>query len=118
MRLYLDDCAYDSRLRDILSGPTYNHYVVIPIEAGIRGVDDDLHFAYARSHDLILVTKNPRDFLALHRATPDHPGILLIYQDNRPSDMHAADIAHAIQNLADAGVPIPNSVHELNRWRY
>jgi hypothetical protein len=102
----------------MLRGPPYHHEVVSPASAGLLGANDELHFAYARGHDLIVITKNPSDFLALHRAAPEHPGIFLIYQDNRPSDMRPADIARAIQNLVDAGVPIRNAVHELNHWRY
>jgi hypothetical protein len=118
LRLYLDDCINDYLLVRILRDQPYSHEVVTPAEAGLLGEDDDLHFDYARDHGLILITKNPDDFLALHSATSDHPGIFLIYQDNRLSDMQPSDIARAIQNLENAGVPIPNAVHTLNHWRF
>jgi hypothetical protein len=118
LRLYLDDCADDSELREVLRSTPYLHEVVTPAEAGLLGADDDLHFAFAVEHDLILITKHPADFIQLHGTSPDHPGIFLIYQDNRPADMQPADIARAIQNLVDAGVPLRGTVHELNRWRF
>ena len=118
LRLYLDDCAYDRRLLDLLRAPPHSHYVVTLFEAGIAGLHDEVHFAYARQHDLILVTKNPIDFLDLQAANPDHPGLLLIYQDNRPTDMRAEDIARAIHNLEAAGVSFPGQCFELNHWQY
>lgn len=118
LRLYLDDCAYSKYLRHILTGEPYYHYVGIPADANLLGADDDAHFAYARTHDLIVVTKNPDDFQELHRQHPHHPGVFAIYQDNDPRDMSEDEVAHAIQNLVDAAVPIADEFHTLNNWRY
>ena len=64
------------------------------------------------------MTKDPDDFEVLHLLEPDHPGIFAIYQDNDPRDMSNEEIAHAIQNIVDAGVPITGQFHVLNMWRY
>jgi len=45
------------------------------------------------------VTYNNADFAALGRQRDDHPGILLIYLDNRPSDMKTSDILKAVSNV-------------------
>lgn len=118
LRLYLDDCAYSKRLRQELSVEPYNHYVEIPQEANLRGATDDDHFAYARNQNLIVITKNPDDFEALHAQYPDHPGIFAIYQDNDPRDMSAVEIVQAIQNLVDVELPLTGVFHALNDWRY
>jgi hypothetical protein len=53
---------------------------------------------------LILLTKNPDDFVELHQQNPEHAGILLLYQDNNPDrDMSHADVVRAIVNLELAG---------------
>ena len=118
LRLYLDDCAYSKLLLQILQGPPYQHTVTIPNEAGLRGASDPDHFAYARVHGLIVITKNPDDFEALHRDYPDHPGIFAIYQDNDPRDMSYTEIAQAISSIVAAGMQIAGAFHVLNRWRY
>jgi hypothetical protein len=118
LRLYLDDCAYSRRPRNILRGVPHLHHVETPIEAGIRGQSDAVHLAYARLHDLILITKDPDDFDKLHRENPIHPGIFAIYEDGDPRDMTDADIGKAVQNLAGSGVPIRDTFHILNRWNY
>lgn len=121
--LYLDDCSNSDLLADLLQKA--GHTVVRPTDAGVAldGVDDSVHFAFASENDLTLVTKNPADFRALHEASPNHAGILGIYQDNDVSrDMSDAEIVHAIANVeiaaAQGGDPIPGHFFVLNEWRY
>ena len=64
------------------------------------------------------MTRDPDDFEALHQAHPEHPGIFAIYQDNDRRDMSFQEIARAIQNIVDAGVPIAGQFHVLNHWRF
>jgi predicted nuclease of predicted toxin-antitoxin system len=117
LRIYLDDCAYDKELVRCLEQA--GHQVVTPAQAGLTGRADDMHFRYAIDHQLVLLTKNPDDFLELHQETPDHSGILVIYQDNDPErDMSAADIGKAITNLMKVDITIGAAVHVLNAWRY
>ena len=118
LRLYLDECVNNRRLVNVLLGPPNEHYVETPVDSGLFGHTDAEHFAYACSHGLIIVTKNPADFEALHRQQPDHPGVLVIYQDNLLTDMSARDIARAIQNLVDTAVPLVGSFQALNAWNY
>jgi predicted nuclease of predicted toxin-antitoxin system len=116
LRLYLDDCIFAWRLHDILEQD--GHDVTTPLDAGLLGAHDDLHFAYARQHGLTMITSNPKDFASLHPQHPGHPGIFAIYQDNDPRDMSYDEIAQAIQNIVAANVPIAGRFHVLNMWRY
>ena len=116
-KIYLDDCVYAKELVRQLE--LAGHQVVTPAQAGIAGRADDVHFRFAVEQALVLLTKNPPDFLALHDKEPTHAGMLLIYQDNDPDrDMNHADIVRAIANLARAGVELPGTVQILNAWRY
>lgn len=118
LRLYLDDCAFSKQLLARLIGPPDAHSVESPLDSGLLGASDAEHFAHARRHGLILITKNPSDFEMLHHQHPVHPGIFAIYQDNDPRDMSPEDIARAIQNLVEAAAPIAGQFHVLNAWRY
>jgi hypothetical protein len=95
------------------------HQVTTPRQAGTIGREDEIHFRYAVANALVLLTKNCDDFLELHQKDSQHPGILLVYQDNDPDrDMKNAEIVRAIANLEQAGVAFPESCHVLNAWRY
>jgi hypothetical protein len=96
-----------------------SHQVTTPRQAGTTGREDVVHLRYATENNLILLTKNPDDFLELHQENSRHAGILLVYQDNDPDrDMSHADIVRAIANLEQAGVAFAGSCHLLNSWRY
>ena len=85
-----------------------------PRQAGITGRDDEVHLRYATDNSLLLVTKNPDDFLELHQKNSQHAGILLVYQDNDADrDMNHGDIVRAIANLEKAGVTFRDSCHVL-----
>jgi predicted nuclease of predicted toxin-antitoxin system len=116
-KIYLDDCAYAKELVRLLEAAS--HQVTTPRQAGTTGLKDEAHFRYAAANGLILLTKNPDDFLELHRADSTHSGILLVYQDNDPGrDMSHAEIVRAIANLEQAGVGFVGCCHVLNAWRY
>lgn len=118
LSLYLDDCA-DSRLLATLLAQA-GHTVVRPVDAGTVGVADPVHLAYTVSQGLILLTKNPGDFNALHQQDQNHPGIFAIYQKNdRKRDMKPADIVAAIGRIEAAvtnGYSIAGVFHSLNDW--
>ncbi len=117
LNLYLDDCADSTSLDRLLRQA--GHTVVRPKDAGILGRPDDIHFAYALQHSLVILTKDPNDFLALHRQNPNHSGIFAGYQDNHLGrDMTPADIVAAVARIeAAVGYPIAGEFHNLNAWR-
>jgi len=117
LRLYLDDSAASRQLSRLLKEA--QHEVTVLADVGLAGADDDVHFAYARAHDLILLTKDTGDFPLLYQGVSEHPGLLLVYRDNDARrDMHDVDIVRAIANLLQAGVPIAGAMHVLNHWQY
>ncbi|HKI33175.1 MAG TPA: DUF5615 family PIN-like protein [Gemmataceae bacterium] len=117
LNIYLDDCAYARDL--VLQLTAGGHRVVTPADAGTTARSDDVHFQYAVAHQLVILTKNPKDFWMLHQSGGPHSGILAIYQDNDVTrDMSYAEIVKAIANLESSGVPIPGEFHVLNSWRY
>jgi hypothetical protein len=95
------------------------HQVTTPTQAGIAGLDDEIHFRFAAEHGYVLLTKNPDDFQELHAKDSQHAGVLLIYQDNNPDrDMSHADIVKAIANLEQAGPAVLRALAKSpeERW--
>ncbi len=116
-KIYLVDCAYAKELVRLLEA--VGHQVTTPRQAGTMCREDEAHFRYAADNSLVLLTKNPDDFLELHKNDSNHTGILVIYQDNDPDrDMDHAEIVRAIANLEQASVGFTGSCHVLNAWRY
>ena len=60
------------------------------------GADDSAVFAFACHNNRVVVTFNGADFVRLGVGAITRPGVLLIYQDNRPSDMTAVEIVKAL----------------------
>lgn len=115
--VYLDDCI-DARNVAVALGAA-GFQVVSPAEVGLLGARDHEHLSYAAHAGLVLLTRNPEDFQRLHSQSSAHAGILLVYQDNDVTrDMRPTDIAHALRNLLESGLPIVGCVHVLNHWRY
>jgi hypothetical protein len=95
------------------------HHATTPFEAGIAGVDDLLHFEYARQHQLTILTRDPDDFEELHRQYERHYGIIAICEEaDRRKNMSYADIVRAINNLASANVSLIDQFYVLNHWRW
>ena len=83
------------------------------------GADDPTHLAHAIADQRVLLTLNAHDFKFLHNQNPDHPGILVVHQDNDPSkDMSYAAIVAAIANLEQSGVEIAGGFWILNAFRW
>ncbi len=121
MRLYLDDDSADPVLARLLRRD--GHDVEIPADVGLAGSSDQVHLAHAIRHRRAVVTRNYRDFEALHdlvssASNGHHAGILVIRFDNDPrNNMSAGDIARAVRNLEKAAISIPDSYFELNHWQ-
>jgi predicted nuclease of predicted toxin-antitoxin system len=97
MRLLLDECIGDRALRNALVAA--GHDVARSIDELGGAADDPAVFAFAREHQRVVVTYNNVDFKRLSEENPNHPGMLLIYQDNKPTDMKASDIVTALSNV-------------------
>jgi hypothetical protein len=78
--------------------------------------------ALCGGHDLVVLTVNARDYLALHdewqQRGEAHPGMLLVYRENNPQrDLTFAQIARAVSRLEQSGIPVRNTYHNVNMWR-
>ena len=95
------------------------HDVLTAEAAGLNSMADAEVLAVAIREGRVLLTRNCADFLALHEATDNHPGILAVYQDSDPSkNMRYADIARAIANVEASGLPLAGEFIVLNAWRW
>lgn len=117
MRLLLDeDSQGRSRVRLLRDA---GHDVLTVSEAGLQSRSDAEVFACAKKERRSLVTRNIRDFLALHMADGAHSGILGEHQD-RASEKNMSDITfvRAINNLEASGWEIAGQFVALNAWSY
>jgi predicted nuclease of predicted toxin-antitoxin system len=120
MTLYLDDDIAWPLLAKLLRQA--GHDVQLPGDIGMTGSEDPVHLTLAIQDGRVLMTKNHDDFLILHRllmaAQGNHPGILVVRQENNPArDMTPKGIVAAIRKLEAAAVPVANEYVVLNHWR-
>jgi hypothetical protein len=121
VRLYVDDDSVDPSLIRLLHRDGHN--VQIPADVGLSGSSDQVHLAHAIRERRAVLTRNYKDFEALHdlvisAANGDHAGMLVVRYDNNPrNNMSSGDIARALRNLETSGVAIADSFHELNHWQ-
>jgi hypothetical protein len=121
MRLYVDDDSVNAALIRLLRRD--GHDVQVPADVGLAGRSDQAHLAHAIRERRAILTRNFGDFDDLHdlvvsAAAGHHEGILVVRYDNNPrNNMSPGDIARAVRNLENAGVPIADSLHELNHWQ-
>ena len=117
LRLLIDEDSQDKVLVRLLREA--GHDVVTVNEAGLMGQPDSTVFRYAIDKNRIVLTLNCRDFKALHKTNPHHPGIFAVYQEADPlKKMSFKIIVKAISNLEAAGIPLDNQFISLNHWNY
>lgn len=119
LALYLDDCAFSYALKRLLVDAGHDVETPADVEPPLTGADDRAHFDHACATSRAMLTFNARDFLGLHRETPEHPGILVVYKDNDLTrDMDYAAIVRAIANLESTGVDVARGFWVLNVYRW
>lgn len=115
-KIYLDENVASKELARLLRKCPFE--VVTPVEAGLIGQDDAAHMAYAKRRGLVLLTKNPADFLELHRKDSAHAGIIGVYQDNHvKKDMSHQEIVAALSRLTEEGFNFGGKFIVLNHYR-
>ena len=116
IEIYLDECSDSDEVIDAFERAGF--IVNSPRSAEMQGASDIDHFAYCVKRRFVLLTRNPKDCVEIHKFNSSHPGILLVHQDGVHSkDMGAAQLVRAVQNLLNSGTPIPDNCHVLNHWR-
>jgi len=119
LALYLDDCAFSHRLRQLLRQAGHDVETPADVDPPLTGANDPVHFAHARATGRIILTLNPRDFKKLHDQSPDHPGVLAVHQDNDPTkDMSYKEIVQTIANLENSVPTLEGGFWSLNAYRW
>ena len=86
-----------------------NHDVLTVNEANLTGQPDRIVLEYATQNNRIVLTRNCRDFKALHEVNVIHSGIFAVYQEANPlKKMSWKDIINAIANLEAAQILLRN----------
>ena len=94
------------------------HDVQTVTEAGLSGSPDPEVLDYARKQGRVLLTRNGRDFLALHQGDPSHLGILIEYQDADPGkNMTYEQIVGAVGKMEASGLELAGRCLAVNPWR-
>ena len=119
LRLYLDDCVFSYELRRLLLEAGHDVETPADVVPPLTGKTDLAHWLPAKAVGRAILTRNPKDFEALHTQDPAHSGVLAIYLDNDPTrDMHHRDVVRAIANLEATGVTIAGGFWSLNSYRW
>ncbi len=115
MRLLLDEDSQGNVLVRLLRGA--GHDVETVTIAGMASDADTEVLSYARCAGRVLLTRNVKDFFALHEADGDHSGILVEHQDGDPAkNMSYPQIADAIRNLEASGWNLIGEFVGINPW--
>ena len=80
------------------------------IEVGLRGQKDPTIFAYARWHNLIIITRDA-DFLG-SQYHPPHAGIIILTLPGVPGNAVVAPLLAALTSLS--GQDLTNTVHLID----
>ncbi len=120
MICYLDDDIDQDLL--IRLAAARSHQLLSPRSLGHSGDHDALHFLRAVSQRIPVMTRNAKDFEALHEFAlgigGHHFGLLIVYEEtDRKKNMRAHEIASALTNLESANVPLENQLIALNHYR-
>lgn len=119
LSLYLDDCAFSHELKRLLTKAGHDVQVPADVSPPLTGADDPVHFAHAKTTGRVILILNARDFKEMHNHDSEHPGILVVYQDNDPSrDMSYSEIVQAVANLESTSVVIARGFWPLNVYRW
>jgi predicted nuclease of predicted toxin-antitoxin system len=83
------------------------------------GAEDATVFAFACESGRAILTFDTQDFEELAELSSNHPGVLLIYTDNKPTDMAPTEIVRAVANVeAHYPVGINGQIIVLNAYRW
>lgn len=120
MTCYLDDDLDQDRL--IRLAALRSHRLISPRTLGRSGDHDALHFLYAVSQGLPVLTRNAKDFAALHEfglgIGGHHLGLLVVYEEaDRRKNMRINEIVNALTNLEAVNVPLGDQLIALNHYR-
>ena len=116
LRLYMDE---DSMNQDVVHALRVRGIdVLTALEAGMGGLVDPEHLAFAASQGRVLCTFNIRDFSALHAQYliegRRHAGILLVHQQRYVIGEHVRRLLRFATALSEADMV--NRAEYLSSW--
>lgn len=115
LRLLIDECAQDPRLIARLRGA--GHDVLSVAEAGLNGSTDQIVVQRATAEERVVITRDPRDFMKLHREDSGHCGILVVFGTNVLAKAVTIErIIAALEKIESAGIPIAGKLLAINDW--
>ena len=99
-----------------------SHRLISPRTLGRSGDHDALHFLYAVSQRVPVLTRNAEDFAALHEfglgIGGHHLGLLVVYEEaDRRKNLRINDIVNALTKLEAVNVPLGDQLIALNHYR-
>jgi hypothetical protein len=119
--LYVDDDSVDASPIRLLHRDGHN--IQVPADAGLAGSTDQVHLAHAIRERRAVLTRNYKDFEALHdlvisAANGHRAGVLVVRYDNNPrNNMSSGDIGRVAENLYWRPNPQGHSEHRVDlRW--
>ena len=120
MICYLDDDLDIDRLIQLATARA--HQLISPRAVGNTGIHDGLHFLYAASQAIPIMSRNIDDFKALHKfglgIGGHHSGLILIHDEaDRRKNMRPDQIVRALTNLEAANLSLLDQLISLNHYR-
>lgn len=120
MTCYLDDDLDQDLL--VRLAASRSHRLISPRAIGRSGDHDASHFLYAASQCLPLMTRNAKDFTALHEfglgIGGHHHGLLVVYEEaDRRKNMRLNDIVNALSKLESANAALGDRLVAMNHYR-
>lgn len=120
MRLYLDDDCLNRVLIRMLRQA--GHDVLLPADVGLSGALDASHLRRGIREQRSTLTRNYRDFEALHalilESRGHHFGVFVIRSDStKRHDMKPHDVVRALANITSAGFVAADQYVVLNHWK-
>jgi len=116
VRLLLDEnCSSRELLARLRAG---GHDVVASIAVLGSGASEDAIVSHAHHDRRAIVTKDAHDFRAAVSNTPEHPGLLLVFDDSHAPRLLAAALSTAIDNIATAYRTVRGLILSVNEFQY
>lgn len=116
-RLLIDEDSQAKALVGLLRAAGHN--VITVNEMEMAGISDEEVLEQACKQNRVVLTRNHKDFLALHNSNPSHPGILTVGKDDAPEkNMLYRDIVKAIANIENLQIAMTGMLFSLNQFRY
>jgi predicted nuclease of predicted toxin-antitoxin system len=120
MTLYVDEDLASDELRDRLRNAGFQ--VMTVRENGQSNTHDAVILRTAIERDWVVLTRNVKDFRALHQLVlasgGQHPGVLFVHgEQNTSRNMKPMEVVTAIQKLISRRLPLVGETYDLNTMR-